>query len=197
MPRLIWFFLVVVLLLSPSFGMASAVTVPDDLTVHLSMDCPPFSCYVDPFLGGIPGNYAVGSADFSAIGQPWSYNFQTGLPLSWTYDEFTGQYSAQFGVGGSFLMDGPDGLTFVGEVTSGDAWQGQGGVAFGVELSFFGQWSNGLYGYGTITDQYSDEFGPQATLNAGVVPEPAGLTLLGTGVVGIWGWRRRSVRAGR
>jgi hypothetical protein len=51
------------------------------------------------------------------------------------------------GAGGSFLMTGPGGLTFTGEITGGDAFQSQGGTAFGVNLSFAGQWSTGVNGY--------------------------------------------------
>ena len=126
---------------------AVADTSPDNLSVNLSMNCPLGACFVDPFAGGQPGNYADGSANFNPIGQPWSYTFQTALPLTWNYDSQTGEYSAAFGAGGSFLMTGPGGLTFTGEITGGDAFQSQGGTAFGVNLSFAGQWSTGVNGY--------------------------------------------------
>jgi hypothetical protein len=60
-------------------------------------------------------------------------------------------------------MNGPDGLTFTGEITSSDAYGTGGPITEGLQLSFSGQWSNGEHGYGSFTDTDSEQFGPQAT----------------------------------
>lgn len=177
-------------------ALADSQPAPVDLTVNLSMNCPPQACVVFSYQGQ-PGSPASGFADFNAVGDPWSFTFETGNPLTWSYNEQTGDYSATFGVGGSFQMTGPDGLTFTGEITGGDAYGTGGPITEGVQLSYSGVWSNGVHGFGTFTDEDSEQFGPQATLNAQVsqtTPEPASLTLLGSGLLAALGWRRRSLR---
>jgi hypothetical protein len=94
-------------------------------------------------------------------------------------------------------MNGPDGLTFTGEITGGDAYGTGGPITGGVSLSYSGIWSNGVQGFGTFTDEFSEQFGSQATLNAQVsqtTPEPGSFILLGSGLLGAMGWRRRSLR---
>jgi len=171
-------------------GMAHA-DAPQDLTVHLSMYCPLDLkiCSVDPY-EQYPGNPAAGHADFSPIDQPWNFTFVTGYPLFWKCYGSCNNYSATFGIGGTFTMDGPRGLTFAGQITSGTAWQNL-DLSWGASLSFSGKWSNGLYGYGDLLDQFTDQFGPYASLDVDTVPEPASLALLGAGVLMIWGMRRR------
>ena len=73
-------------------------------------------------------------------------------------------------------------------------YQTGGPISFGVSLSYSGVWSNGIQGFGTSTDNYSEQFGEQATLNAQVsqtTPEPASLVLLGSGLLGVAGSKKR------
>ncbi len=181
-------FLLVVLLALP------AVSVADDsqvLTTHISMFCPHDInvCSVSPYVG-VPGNAAGGHVNFNSIEQPWSFSFQTANPTHWQCDTHCEDYYATFAVGGSFLMNGPDGLTFSGEVTSGKAWQNV-DLTWGADLSFSGQWSNGLSAYGDLSDLVTDWNGPYASLDVYTVPEPASLALMGGGMLAVWGMRKR------
>jgi hypothetical protein len=159
-----------------------------DLTVHLSMNCP-FDlniCSVNPY-DQYPGNPASGHVNFIAINLPWSYDFVTGYPVSWMCDRFCDNYNATFGEGGTFNMGGPMSLTFIGEVTSGRAWQNS-NEDWGVDLSFSGKWSNGMSAHGEILDLFTGMNGPYASLDVYTVPEPATLALLGTGAL-VLAWR--------
>ena len=159
--------------------------------VHLSMFCPPnFNiCQVTPY-EGMPGAPAAGHVNFGAIDQPWSFSFETADPLDWKCDWRCENYSANFGVGGTFMMDGPDGLTFLGEITSGTAWQNL-DITWGASLSFSGEWSNGLSAYGNLLDSFTEQNGSYASLDVYTAPEPASLALVGGGILAVWGLRRR------
>jgi hypothetical protein len=174
-----------------AFAAVSAADDSQDLTVHLAMFCP-FNlnvCNVSAY-EGVPGNPASGLANFNAINLPWSFSFETGNPVWWQCDRHCEDYNATFGVGGTFLMNGPGGVTFSGEITSGRAWQNI-DLSWGAELSFAGQWSNGLTATGSLLDQFTDWNGPYASLDVYTVPEPTSLALVGGGILAVWGVRRR------
>jgi hypothetical protein len=136
------------------------------------------------------GAPAWGWADFSLIHEPYSFTFETGDPLSWTYG--IDGYSAIFGEGGFFNIAGPDGV-FAGVVTSGTA--GASAYFSYVDVNYFGQWSDGEYAEGNAYLLCNnDSYGNEAILTnqaAAPAPEPSSLLLLGSGVLGMLGLRRK------
>lgn len=183
MPKGVRFAALISLILIGSAAIAAADIV-QDLTVHLFQTCPDGACYED---SGYDGSPATGYADFSSIA-PWSFGFSTGEALQWWY--CCGGIVGVFGQGGSFGMTGPYDLTFAGIVTSGYSWvDGLGGA--GADVTFFGQWSNGLYGGGEASSYWVFPNIFYATLDTYVAPEPTSLGLMASGVLGIWGCRKR------
>jgi PEP-CTERM motif len=173
----------VFLILTASAAIATAGII-QDLTVNLQLN--PCSCYYDT---GYDGSPAVGTADFTSIA-PWTITFGTGDALSWY--ESPNSYLATFGAGGVFDMTGPYGLTFSGVVTSGQS--GYAGFQSFVDVTFSGNWSDGLYGYGDA-ELYFTGGSYESDLNAyASAPEPSSLGLMASGLLGIWGYRKQ-VRA--
>jgi PEP-CTERM motif len=152
----------------------------NDLNISLTMDCQSGRyCYADP---GSEGSPATAYADFSGIGEPWTFNTTTGEAIQWVDND--GNYSATFGYGGSFQMTGPNGLTFIGVVTSGsaefvpDSWT--------VQVNYTGEWSNGVFASGEAEVQVGDGGAfTEATLQSQATPEPSSILLLGSGVAGV------------
>jgi hypothetical protein len=152
----------------------------NDLNISLTMDCQSGRyCFADP---GFEGSPATASADFSGIGEPWTFNTTTGEATQWVYND--GSYSATFGYGGSFQMTGPGNLTFTGVVTSGtaefvpDSWT--------IQVNYTGEWSNGVFASGEAEVRIADGgVDTQATLQSQAAPEPSSLLLLGSGVAGV------------
>ena len=175
------------LILIASAAMATADIVRD-LTVSLSQaPCIPFC----NFGLGDQGSPAVGDADFTLNALPWTFSFMTGEALSWSQTDSS--YMAIFGEGGVFNMTGPYGLTFTGVVTSGEA--GYMGDIGGVEVTFSGQWSDGLKGSGDASVFWNPGFQGyifQTLDTRAVAPEPTSIALMASGVLGIWGCRKRS-----
>jgi hypothetical protein len=174
--------MLVFLMLIASAAVATAGVI-QDLTVSLALA--PCNCSYDT---GFDGSPASGMADFTSIA-PWTITFSAIDTLSWQQNG--NSYFANFGPGGGVQMTGPDGLTFTGVVTSGAA--GYFGFDSYVDVTFSGQWSDGLYGYGNtqlyFTGNPSGYY--ESDLNAFVAPEPSSLALMGGGLVGIWGCGKR------
>ena len=191
MPKIARSTILLSLILMASAAIAAAGII-QDLTVSLTLDqCGSQGvCELQVFTTGDPPWPAAGWANFTSIA-PWTFNFVTGYPLSWYegYNSFV--YGATFGYGGNFSMTGPLGLTFSGAVTSG--WDGLDCCGATVSVAFFGQWSNGLYGFGHADVETS--FGDLAShLDTFVAPEPSSPGLMACGVLAIWGVRKRSWR---
>jgi len=178
------------------FVVSAATLLAEDLNVHLQETCLGSDvCNSWPTTGD-PGTPAFGNADFSYIQQPWKIVFQTADPIQWQCygDQYCDGYTATFGVGGFLTIDGPDGLTFSGQVISG-----KGGYFLdegeSVSVNYAGYWSNNQYGYGDLTIGYSQEGPYFATFDAYTnVPEPSTLAMFASGIVGMWGVCRRRLK---
>lgn len=182
--------LFVVVLLIASAGVACA----DELNINIphSACTPNVTCTLDPYIQGM-GSPAEGSAIFPLISLaagPWQFNFMTGDPLSWSY--YADNYSALFGVGGSFQMTAPDKLTFSGQITGGkvnDRFE-----YTSADLTFDGLWANNQYASGELVITFlsgANNYFTSLEVNTTEVPEPASLALLGSGISGVWAARKR------
>ena len=169
----------------------SVVTVLADdlLTVNLGGTCnPPFDyaiCGLDA--GGVEHGPAVGGVTIN--NNPWSAAFETDNPTQWSQNG--DNYDAIFGQGGTFQMTGPNNLTFTGEITSGTSHQNFFSANQNADIFFDGYWSNQEYGYGEIKIRTAGTFFGAFSLDVYTVPEPASLTLLGSGIAAVLGAYRR------
>jgi hypothetical protein len=165
----------------------------DNINQILTVDLEEGGCYEQLLCNGDPGLYgtpASANTNFSGIGQPWTFTLTTAQALSFFF--YQDGYYATFGYGGSFLMTGPQGLTFTGVVVSGTAEAVQSYV--NIDVTYFGRWSNGLYADGTADLTYSDGgLSSDAQLKSQIAPEPSTFLLMGTGLAGMLGWGRRLI----
>jgi hypothetical protein len=153
---------------------------------------------ISPHFGAMP---AMGSANYTFLGQPWIFSFHTATPISYV-DSGPFTFTLQFGQGGTFNMTGPHGLTFAGVVESGNS------VNFGlglerITIAFSGQWSNGWQAVGSVFQRYNVGWpgipvGEWSELHthptSGPVsstPEPGCVVLLGSAVLTAWRYRAR------
>jgi len=162
-------------------GVASAASIHDIvIDTTTSYFLPSATCFFDI---GDSGSPASGSADFTPIGLPWTYSFQTGAAVTWCEPCNNGpEYDATFD-SGSFAMTGPAGLTFTGVVTSGSGTAA--GTLAQAGVSYLGQWSDGLYGYGSaeILETFPGVF--DVHLDSNLVPEPSPFVLFAI-AIGFW-----------
>ena len=182
-----YFGCLVLLVASSQLLFAGAVN-PDDIYLNLSMP----SCSIPEYCGAViiyNGSPTQAWANFAPIDEPYSFNYETGPALSWTV--YQHGYEATYGSGGYFDITGPDGLTFTGVVLGGTTYCDDLGCTDRADYS--GEWSNGQYAQGSAYVVLSGHDG-QAYLESEptqTTPEPSTLLLLGSGVLGVLGLKKR------
>ena len=183
-------FIIAALVVSCMFTSAAYADIIDDLTVQINASCDPNGCFPFFFDPGYVGGPGRGNADFNPLGYTWSFSFMTDNAISWEGDGVYIPYQALFGEGGQFTIDGPDNLTLSGFVTQGSAYELRNYET--LDVSWFGEWSNGLYGYG-IADFSTNSRVAHVYFTANVAPEPSSMALLLSGVVSCVGLLRRKL----
>ena len=134
-----------------------------------------------------------GYGDFTSAGYQVIFDAETGNPLTWY--QFSGEYDATFGYGGTFTLQGPDG-TFNGVITSGSVHEDDSLEEAEITFTFDGHWSDdGKYyaGSGDAYYRYGDVEQPYAgaDVTMSTTPEPGSLYLMLSGVLGI-GFAKRN-----
>jgi hypothetical protein len=170
--------------------LARASIVPS-LTTVITMDCTSFStvCTFDP---GSQGSPEHGLADFTPVAPGWSAGFDSDPAIAWGFIFDT--YQAEFGMGGSFTINAPGGMQLSGMLTSGVAFSFPSGFAETVAW-FHGYWNNGLSADGLMVGDSLGTAGLSATLEVTTsTPEPASFFLFGSGLAGLSGMFRRTLR---
>ena len=171
--------------------MATA-SVLTPLTTTITMDCSVFTADC-AFYPGSLGSPEQGSVDFTPVAPGWSATFNSDPAFAWGF--ILGSYIAEFGMGGSFAIAAPGGMQLSGTLTSGVAFSFPGGLAETVAW-FQGYWNNGSYADGILVWNNFDPGAP-ATLDVTTytnTPEPGSLLLFGSGLAGLAGMWRRTLR---
>lgn len=181
-----------IVVLAAAIG-ASASSTTDMLTVNLSVYCEEIG-YQGCAYGEFYPIAAFGHIDFSYIGLPWTVS----VPFfgGGEYDDYYPRYY-HLGRGGDVEITGPNGFTLSGFITSGWTIGNADEVSFEwAHVNFWGEWNNGLYGYGSFDIQTWDfSHGEQpyeiGDLQTQIAPEPGSILLLGSSILGLAAVLRR------
>ncbi len=160
------------------------------LSTTITMDCTPAATFCN-FNPGSLGSPEQGMANFNPVAPGWSADFKSAPAISWGV--FVGVYQAEFGPGGDFSIAAPDGMEFLGTLTSGIAFEFPVGFIQTV-ASFQGYWNNGLYANGVMVEDPFGLNGPFVTLSVTTTatPEPGSFFLFGSALAGLAGIFRRT-----
>jgi hypothetical protein len=167
--------------------LASASIIPLTTTITMGCSSQPTECNFDP---GSQGSPELGMADFSSVTPGWSAAFNSAIAISWGV--FFGEYIAEFGPGGSFVIAAPGGMQLSGTLTSGLALSFPDGSAETVAW-FQGYWNNGLFANGVMYWNSIDAGAPVTLQVTTSTPEPSSFLLFGSALAGLAGVLRRTL----